>query len=75
MNDIKRTLDAMSMAKLNVFHWHVVDSQSFPLEIPGFPELAQKGAYSSHEIYDTADVQEIVQYAAEVRAPRSSGAW
>ena len=67
MKDIKRTLDAMSMAKLNVFHWHVVDSQSFPLEIPGFPELAQKGAYSSQEIYTKADVQDIVKYAAEVR--------
>lgn len=66
MKDIKRTLDAMSMSKLNVFHWHVVDSQSFPLEIPGFPELARKGAYSSQDIYTTADVQDIVKYATEV---------
>jgi hypothetical protein len=56
----------MSMSKLNVFHWHVVDSQSFPLEIPGFLELARKGAYSSQDIYTTADVQDIVKYAAEV---------
>ncbi|KAF5315482.1 hypothetical protein D9619_007226 [Psilocybe cf. subviscida] len=61
--DIKRTLDAMSMVKLSQFHWHVTDSQSFPLTIPGFPELSQKGAYSSAEIYSSDDVQDIVSYA------------
>ncbi|KAF8194284.1 N-acetylhexosaminidase [Mycena galopus ATCC 62051] len=62
--DIKRTLDAMSWVKINMFHWHVVDSQSFPLSLPEFPELAQEGAYSSSEIYSPADVQDIVSYAA-----------
>ncbi|KAF5367788.1 hypothetical protein D9615_010509 [Tricholomella constricta] len=61
--DIKRTLDAMSWVKINMFHWHVVDSQSFPLDIPAFPEIASKGAYSSSEIYSAADVQDIVSYA------------
>ncbi|KAG6844063.1 hypothetical protein H0H87_010061 [Tephrocybe sp. NHM501043] len=61
--DIKRTLDAMSWVKINTFHWHVVDSQSFPLEIPGFPELSSKGAYSSGEIYSSVDVKDIVTYA------------
>ncbi|KAH0586461.1 hypothetical protein H2248_007693 [Termitomyces sp. 'cryptogamus'] len=61
--DIERTLDAMSWVKINMFHWHVVDSQSFPLDIPRFPELAAKGAYSSNEIYSAADVNDIVSYA------------
>ncbi|EJF60954.1 N-acetylhexosaminidase [Dichomitus squalens] len=61
--DIKRTLDAMSWVKLNQFHWHVVDSQSFPLEIPGFTDLAAKGAYSSSQVYSPSDVQDIVAYA------------
>ncbi|KAF8073498.1 glycoside hydrolase superfamily [Lyophyllum atratum] len=68
--DIKRTLDAMSWVKINTFHWHVTDSQSFPLVIPAFPELAAKGAYSSSEIYSTADVKDIVSYAgAEIDTP------
>ncbi|KAJ7068989.1 N-acetylhexosaminidase [Mycena belliarum] len=62
--DIKRTLDAMSWVKINTFHWHIVDSQSFPLSLPDFPELAQKGAYSASEVYSPADVQDIVSYAA-----------
>ncbi|KAF4617318.1 hypothetical protein D9613_005806 [Agrocybe pediades] len=63
VSDIKRTLDAMRMVKMSQFHWHVVDSQSFPLTIPGFPELTQKGAYSADEIYSSADIQVIVTYA------------
>ncbi|KAJ6455070.1 beta-hexosaminidase [Mycena vitilis] len=62
--DIKRTLDAMSWVKINTFHWHIVDSQSFPLSLPEFPELVQRGAYSNSEVYSPADVQDIVSYAA-----------
>ncbi|TFK48771.1 beta-hexosaminidase [Heliocybe sulcata] len=64
--DIIRTLDAMSWVKLNVFHWHVTDSQSFPLEVGEFPELAQKGAYSSSAVYTASDVQNITTYAASI---------
>ncbi|KAI0088595.1 beta-hexosaminidase [Irpex rosettiformis] len=62
VSDIKRTLDAMSWAKINQFHWHVTDSQSFPLEILGFTEVAAKGAYSN-SIYSPEDVKDIVSYA------------
>ncbi|KAI0763524.1 N-acetylhexosaminidase [Trametes elegans] len=63
VSDLKRTLDAMSLVKINQFHWHIVDSQSFPLEIPGFTDLAQKGAYSPSQVYSLDDVREIVSYA------------
>ncbi|KAG1725011.1 glycoside hydrolase family 20 protein [Suillus paluster] len=62
--DILRTLDAMSWVKINTFHWHITDSQSFPLEIAQYPELAMNGAYSAQEVYTASDVQYIVQYAA-----------
>jgi hexosaminidase len=51
---------------MNQFHWHVVDSQSFPLVIPGFTELSVKGAYSPSQVYTTSDVEDIVSYAAAV---------
>lgn len=62
--DIKRTLDAMSWTKINMFHWHVVDSQSFPLVLPEVPELSSQGAYSSEQQYSTAELDDIVAYAA-----------
>ncbi|KZV92548.1 beta-hexosaminidase [Exidia glandulosa HHB12029] len=62
--DIKRTLDVMSLVKLNVFHWHIVDSQSFPLVVPSMPELSSKGAYGSSMVYTPADIADISKYAA-----------
>ncbi|KAG6372770.1 glycoside hydrolase family 20 protein [Boletus reticuloceps] len=63
--DLQRTLDAMSWVKINTFHWHIVDSQSFPLEVSQYPQLAANGAYSADQTYSESDVQNLVQYAAE----------
>ena len=40
---ILRILEQMSWFKLNVFHWHITDDQSWTLEIPEFPELVKYG--------------------------------
>jgi Glycosyl hydrolase family 20, catalytic domain len=55
-----------SILQLNTFHWHITDSQSFPLSIADFPELAIKGSYSPHEVYSPDDVQDIVACAGAV---------
>ena len=54
---------------MSQFHWHIVDAQSFPLTVPGFPELSQNGAYSAEKVYSSQDIQEIVTYAGVVRKP------
>ena len=54
---------------MNTFHWHITDSQSFPLIVAEFPELAQKGAYGSHQVYSPHDVEEVVAYAGAVSGP------
>jgi hypothetical protein len=51
-----------------MFHWHIVDSQSFPLVVPNFQDIAQKGAYSADSVYTPQDVAHIVTYAGEVRS-------
>jgi hypothetical protein len=48
----------------------MTDSHSWPLSILGFEDLAEAGAYSEVQIYDEADIQEIVTYAAEVSDKR-----
>ncbi|KAI4339206.1 hypothetical protein MLD38_024170 [Melastoma candidum] len=59
---IKHVLDSMSYAKLNVLHRHIIDEQSFPLEVPTYPKLWQ-GAYSRWEWYTVEDACDIVKLA------------
>ncbi|KAF9923428.1 hypothetical protein FBU30_006519 [Linnemannia zychae] len=63
--DIIRTLDAMSVVKLNVFHWHVLDQQTYPLVSKSFPELTAKGAQNPEKVYTAQDVAAIIQHGAE----------
>ncbi|KAH9073564.1 N-acetylhexosaminidase [Lactarius deliciosus] len=63
VSDIKRTLDALSWVHINTFHWHIVDSQSFPLVVPGYTNISQKGAYSASAVYTPNDVASVISYA------------
>ncbi|KAK9049766.1 hypothetical protein SSX86_031265, partial [Deinandra increscens subsp. villosa] len=55
---IKQIIESMSYVKLNVLHWHIIDEQSFPLEVPAYPKL-WKGAYTKWERYTVEDASEI----------------
>lgn len=78
---IKRTLIGMAHSKLNRFHWHITDSQSFPFQSKNYPQMSEYGAYSSSEIYTHDDIKEIVQFAKvrgiqiipEIDAPAHAG--
>ena len=60
---IKRNLDAMEEAKLNVFHWHLSENQGFRIECKTYPKLHEMG---SNGLYYTQDqVKDIVAYARE----------
>ncbi|TKY50644.1 Beta-hexosaminidase 1 [Spatholobus suberectus] len=45
----------------NVLHWHIIDEQSFPLEVPTYPDL-WKGSYTKWERYTVEDAYEIVKF-------------
>lgn len=57
--DVKRTIEAMAANKLNRLHLHASDAQSWPLEIPALPNLAQKGAYDPDQIWHTEDLEAV----------------
>ncbi|KAL1923784.1 uncharacterized protein VTP21DRAFT_8764 [Calcarisporiella thermophila] len=65
VKDILRVLDGMAYSKLNVFHWHIVDSHSFPFGSERYPELWQKGAYGEDMVYTREDVRTILEHANE----------
>jgi len=59
---IKEQLDGMGLSKLNVLHWHLDDSQSWPIDIGAYPQMVQD-AYSGRETYSHNDLHDIITYA------------
>nr|GEU45034.1 beta-hexosaminidase 2 [Tanacetum cinerariifolium] len=78
-----RLIGAMGANKINVFHWHITDSQSFPLVLELEPELASKGSYGSGMEYSIEDVKRVVEFGLEngvriipeIDMPGHTGSW
>jgi hexosaminidase len=62
-----KIIDEMAAYKLNVLKLHLTDYEGWRLEIPAYPKLTQVGSLvdGKPEYFTTADMREIVQYAAE----------
>ncbi len=60
LDQVKRTIDGMAVAKLNVFHWHLSDDEGFRAESKRYPKLTQ---VSRGEFYTQEQMREIVAYA------------
>ncbi|KAF9942989.1 hypothetical protein BGZ75_001910 [Mortierella antarctica] len=64
IKSLMKQIDALSWVKMNVFHWHITDSQSWPLEIKKYPQMT-KDAYSPREIYSQRDIKALIRYGRE----------
>ena len=62
-----KIIDEMALYKLNSLKLHLTDYEGWRLEIPAYPKLTQVGSLvdGKPQYLTTADVREIVQYAAE----------
>ena len=67
MEELKREIDAMSLFKLNVFHWHLTENQAWRLESKIFPMLndsvntiRQPGKY-----YTVEEARDLVAYCRD----------
>ncbi|CAH2107988.1 unnamed protein product [Euphydryas editha] len=55
----------MAAVKLNTFHWHITDSQSFPFVSGRRPQLTTYGAYSPAKVYSPRAIREVVRFGRE----------
>ena len=70
---LKKTIDAMAVHKLNVLHLHLTDDPGWRIEIDRYPRLIDVGAVGDYtnrdgpaRLYFSKDeIREIVAYAAE----------
>lgn len=62
---VKHIIDGLALNKFNRLHIHATDSQSWPIEIPSIPELANKGAYSLSSIWSAAALKDVQNYALQ----------
>lgn len=64
LDDILKTIETMSWNKMNVFHWHIVDANSWPVVSRKFPKLSEKGAYDPETmIYTRQDIRIVDEFA------------
>lgn len=75
---------AVAFNKMNVFHWHVVDDESFPYVSRRFPELQRQGTHDpERERYDKDDIEKVLEHArqrgirviVEFDTPGHSASW
>ncbi|KAF9312228.1 hypothetical protein BG003_006486 [Podila horticola] len=64
VKSLLKQIDALAWAKLNVFHWHITDTQSWPLEIKKHPKMTND-AYGPREIYSQKDIAAVIKYGRE----------
>jgi hexosaminidase len=60
---IYEQIDGMALSKLNVLHWHLDDSQSWPVQLSSYPSMTLD-AYSASEQYSKTDLQNVIAYAS-----------
>ena len=63
LGTLRSIVDSLAMAKLNTLHVHILDCDSFPIQVnPPFENLWM-GAFSSRERYTSQDLSSLVEYA------------
>ncbi|CCG85739.1 family 20 glycosylhydrolase [Erwinia piriflorinigrans] len=60
---LKRQIDGIAAARMNVFHWHLTDDQGWRFASRGFPQLQEKA--SGGLWYSAQQMRDVVSYATD----------
>ena len=58
-DEVKKVIEEISLAKMNVLHWHLSDDQGWRIESKRFPRLQE----ISGQFFTQEEIREIVEYA------------
>ena len=59
VEEVKKVIEEISLAKMNTLHWHLSDDQGWRIESKKFPKLNT----TSEQYYTQAQIQEVVEFA------------
>lgn len=59
VDEVKRVIEEISLAKMNVLHWHLTDDQGWRIESKKYPALHE----TSGQWYTHGEIRDIVEYA------------
>ncbi|KHN93953.1 N-acetylglucosaminidase [Metarhizium album ARSEF 1941] len=59
---MREQIDGLALSKMNILHWHITDTQSWPIKLATYPQVT-RDAYSERESYSEQHVQDIISYA------------
>ena len=62
---IRHAIDGLAALKMNVLHWHLIDTESFPIASEAYPQLSAAGAFAAAATYTLNDLRAIVAYAKQ----------
>ncbi|AUX92144.1 family 20 glycosylhydrolase [Mixta gaviniae] len=63
IDTLKRQIDGIAAARMNVFHWHLTDDQGWRFASTHYPQLQEKA--SDGLFYTQQQMREVVRYAAD----------
>ncbi|MFA5450231.1 MAG: beta-N-acetylhexosaminidase [Clostridia bacterium] len=74
VDTVKKQIDAISLLKMNVFHWHLTEDQGWRLQLDNYPLFTEKGSYRAGTrgdgvpvsgFYTKDEVRDVIAYAAK----------
>lgn len=65
IDTIKQLLDGMMYARLNVFHWHFIDSDSIPMYSETYPDMTNYTAFQNGRYMETGEAHKSGTYQVQ----------
>lgn len=63
LNSLKNIIHILASVKYNKIHLHLTDSQSWPIEVPNYPNISKMGSYNDKSYYTQDDMTSLIKFS------------